>query len=97
MRNNNNQKSPVVEPIEIELPSKFAVIELPNSTVEATIMITAYHNGELVEGQMKMDMQAVQTAFHKADEGYIDEDMQFTLTEEGRRYCEELIKGEGLI
>lgn len=77
-------------PEEIELIEHRAMIELPEDSVEASIQCKVFHDGELVEVKKKLNMSDLRTAFKKADDGYIDDDDRFVLTDKGIEYLEGL-------
>lgn len=77
----------------IELLNHRAMVELPEHAVEVQMDIKVFENGELFSVVRSMDMEEIRTAFRKADDGYIDDDDRFVLTDKGRAYLEE-IEGE---
>lgn len=74
----------------IELMDHRAMVELPEDSVEAEIRCKVYHDGELVNITRKLQMSDLREAFRKADEGYIDDDDRFVLTDKGKAYLEEI-------
>lgn len=76
----------------IELTSVRAMIYVPENAVDGELTFTIYQNGELQKVSQTMDMNELREAIRKAEEGYIDEDDRFVLTDEGRRYMEEMMK-----
>lgn len=80
---------------EVELRSHFAVVELPDNTVEFELRCKVYDGGKLIQVRRMFDMAAVQEAFRKARDGYIDDDDRFVITEEGERFLEEMRKEYG--
>ena len=75
----------------IELTSVRAMIYVPENAVDGELTFTIYQNGELQKVSQTMDMNELREAIRKAEDGYIDEDDRFTLTDEGRRYVEEMM------
>ena len=73
----------------IMLTEKYIVLGIPEDTVEATITVKVYLDGELQTVEKKLCMSEVRAAFKEAEENYIPSDAVFQLTEEGRRYLEE--------
>ena len=73
----------------IELMNHRAMIELPENSVEVEIKCRVFHEGELLNVSRKMTMEELRTAFRKADDGYIDEDDSFVLTDKGLAYLDE--------
>lgn len=81
---------------ELVLDSKFAVIDLPINTIEAKITLKVYENGEMVTVERVLDLQEVLLAFKKADDGYIDEEDKFVVTDLGKQYLKEKYGDDGL-
>lgn len=69
---------------EIELTNERAILEIPENCVELTLNCTVFLDGKLQVVQRIMTMKEIQEAVRKADEGYIDEDDRFILTEKGK-------------
>ena len=80
---------PKEEPEMIELMNHRAMIELPENSVEVEIKCRVFYEGQLLSVSKTMTMEELRTAFKKADEGYIDDDDVFTITNKGRAYLEE--------
>ena len=76
----------------IELPEHRAMIYLPEDACEVTIKARVFMNGELINVEQTISMQEIREAFRKADDGYIDEDDRFVLTDEGKDYLEQLAR-----
>lgn len=74
----------------VELKEHRAMVCLPDSAVEATINAKVYHDGKLINVEKKMSMEDLREAFRKADDGYIDDEDRFVLTDEGRAYLDEI-------
>lgn len=74
----------------VELISHRAMVELPEDSVEAEILCKVYHDGELINVTQKLQMSDLRESFRKADEGYIDDDDRFVLTDKGKAYLEEI-------
>ena len=73
----------------IMLTEKYIVLGIPEDTVEATITVKVYLDGEIQTVEKKLGMSEVRAAFKEAEENYIPSDAVFQMTEEGRRYLEE--------
>lgn len=73
----------------IELPSSYAVIEIPDNTVELVITAKVLANGDIMPVQRTMSLKEVWKALQEAENGYIPSDTIFEITEEGRRWLEE--------
>ena len=74
----------------IELMEHRAMLCLPEDSVEVTINAKVYTNGEIVNVSKTYGMQDIREAFRKADDGYIDDDDTFVLTEKGKAYFDEI-------
>ena len=73
----------------VEIIQHRAMVEMPENAVEITIDAKVYHDGELISVKRKMDMSEIREAFQKADDGYIDDDDTFVLTDKGRAFFDE--------
>ena len=80
---------------EIELQSHFAVVELPDNTVEFELRCKVYENGKLIKVSRMFDIAAVREAFRKAEDGYIDDDDRFVLTDKGEQFLDEMRNAYG--
>ena len=67
----------------IELWEHRAMIYIPKNAVEVTINATVYEDGELMKVSKKLSMEDIRESFRKADDGYIDENDLFHITEKG--------------
>ena len=74
---------------EVELQEHRAMVYIPENAVSVTLNAKIFQNGKLMDVSKEMSMQEIQTAFRKADEGYIDDDDVFVLTDKGRQYLED--------
>ena len=74
----------------IELREAHAMIDIPEDTVEATLTCVVYIDGKLQTVCRKLSVQDVRDALRKGEEFYDDDDM-FVLTEEGKKYAEQLL------
>lgn len=74
----------------IELTEHRAIICLPENTVEMTVVAKVYENGELQTVEMTYGISQIREMFRKADDGYIDDDDRFVITEKGLAWLEEL-------
>lgn len=73
----------------VELSSSYAVIDLPDDTVEAKITATILRNGGLERVERTLTTKEVWKAFKEAEDGYIPSDAVFEITDEGRSWLEE--------
>ena len=74
---------------EIELTDHRAMIYLPEDAVEVNILVKVYYEGEIREVYKQIGMSELRDAFRKADEGYIDDDDTFMITDKGVAWLEE--------
>lgn len=73
----------------IELAQHRAMIEIPEDAVELTLHCKIFFDGKLVDVSRTMSMSEIRLACQKADDGYIDEEDTFVLTEKGRKWLED--------
>ena len=74
---------------EVELMNHRAMIEIPENAVELDLRIKVFENGELIKVGAKYSLNDIREMFRKADEGYIDDDDTFTITDKGLAWLEE--------
>jgi len=74
----------------VELMEHRAIIGLPENSVKVQVIATVFEDGDLQDVSMVYDLNDIREMFRKADEGYIDENDRFVLTDDGRAYLEEL-------
>lgn len=77
---------------EIELQSHRAMIEIPENALEIEMICKVYEDGGIIEAKRTLDMSDIREACRKADEGYIDDDDRFRLTDKGSAWLEGLMK-----
>ena len=79
----------------VELDNQYAIVEIPENCVELTLQCKVFLDGKIQTVMRTMDMNAIREAFDEykdAEEcGYIPPNAIFTLTEEGKKYAEELM------
>jgi len=80
------------EPEMVELMNHRAMVELPENAVEVTVNAKVYHDGRLINVGRTMDMEEIRTAFRKADDGYVDDEDTFVVTEKGKAWLDEQLK-----
>jgi len=73
----------------VELTEHRAMLYLPENAVDIRVIAKVYHEGELIEVEGNYTMEQIREAFQKADDGYIDDDDRFVITEKGRAWLEE--------
>lgn len=74
---------------EIELTEHRAMVYLPESAVKVVINATVFECGELHNVSKELSLEDIRKAFQKADDGYIDDDDVFVLTDKGAAYLED--------
>ena len=74
----------------IELKEEFVVLSIPSSTVELTINVKIYNDGQIIDAYRKLSIEEVREAIEEARKNYIPDDAVYRITEEGKRYLEEL-------
>ena len=74
----------------VELPEHRAMVMLPENAVQIQIIAKVFEDGDIQNVSMTYDLSDIREMFRKADEGYIDENDRFVLTDKGRAYLEEL-------
>ena len=76
---------------QVEVESDRAMIYIPHNSIEVEINAKVYNGGNKVEVLSRtMDMDEIKEAVRKAEEGYIDEDDKFEITDKGRKYLDSL-------
>lgn len=79
----------------IELKEHRAMMCLPENAVEVTMTAKVYADGELQTVSMTYDMKQIREMFRKADDGYIDDDDTFVITDKGYAYLDEMESKHG--
>ena len=74
----------------IRLDDDFIVLRIPKNTVELRMLLQVYVDHTLVPVTKDMDMFEIREAFKKAEDGYIDEDDEFVLSDEAKAYLNSL-------
>ena len=74
---------------EIELLNHRAMIEIPENTVALVLNAKVVHNGELIDVKREFSLAEIREMFRKADDGYIDDDDRFMITDKGLAWLEE--------
>lgn len=73
----------------IELTEHRAMVCFPEDAVEIEINAKVFHDSKLMEVRKVLSMQDIRESFKKADDGYIDDDDMFCITEKGLQWLEE--------
>ena len=74
---------------EIALLNHRAMIEIPENTVALVLNAKVFHNGELIDVERVFSLAEIREMFRKADDGYIDDDDRFMITDKGLAWLEE--------
>ena len=73
---------------EIELAEQYAVITLPENSVEAKIEVKIFEDGELITVQKIMNMGDIRNALKMGEEDFLPPDAMYSLTDRGREWLE---------
>ncbi len=73
----------------IELNGVRSMLSIPKNAVEIEMSIKVFENSEIIKVKRTLDLQEIREAIKKAEDGYVDEDDRFVITEEGRRFLED--------
>ena len=76
----------------VEVMEHRALIYLPENAVAVTMMCEIYdeEKKEIVKCSKTMSISEIRDAFTRADEGYVDDDDVYVLTEEGQKAYDQL-------
>lgn len=74
---------------EIEIDQDRAMLYIPHNALEGELEFKIYLDGKIQTVHTTLDQDELREAVRKADEGYIDEDDRFVLTDKGREYLNE--------
>lgn len=69
---------------------KDIIIPIPNNTVEMTIKLKVYENGEMFDAEQTFDLEGIKYAEDLFEQCCNGEYPVYTLTEKGREYFGEL-------
>lgn len=73
----------------IELEEHRAIMCLPANAVAVQVNVKVYEDGEIIDVGASYSLSEIREMFRKADEGYIDDDDTFVITEKGKAWLEE--------
>lgn len=73
----------------IEFGTHRAIMDLPENSVSINVIAKIYEKDELLEVSQKYDLEQIREMFRKADDGYIDDDDRFVITDKGLAWLEE--------
>lgn len=78
---------------ELDIPTAYAVLELPSAALEVTITAKVYLDGKIQDVQTIYDFDAVRTALKEAED-YFPPDATFYLSEKGKAEADKIIARE---
>lgn len=73
----------------IEVGTHRAIMDIPENAVSINLIAKIYEKDELLEVSQKYDLEQIREMFRKADDGYIDDDDRFVITDKGLAWLEE--------
>ena len=76
--------------MDIEISEDRAILYIPHNALEGELSFKIYLDGEIRTVVKTLNQDELREAVRKAEEGYIDEDDVFTLTEKGKQLAEQL-------
>ena len=71
---------------------KDIIIPIPNNTIEMTIKLKVYENGEMFDAEQTFDLEGIKYAEDLFEQCCNGEYPVYTLTEKGREYFENILK-----
>ena len=69
---------------------KDIIVSIPTNTVHITMDVTVYENGGIFEATQELDLEGIKYAENLFEQCCDGEYPQYTLTEKGREYLENL-------
>lgn len=72
---------------------KDIVIPIPTNTIEMTIKLKVYENGQMFDAEQTFDLGGIKYAEDLFEQCCNGEYPQYTLTEKGKEYFERLLEG----
>lgn len=70
---------------------KDIIIPIPNNTIEMTVKLKVYNNGEMFDAEQTFDLEGIKYSENLFEQCCNGEYPVYTLTEKGREYFEGLI------
>ena len=71
---------------------KDIIIPIPNNTIEMTIKLKVYENGEMFDAEQTFDLEGIKYAEDLFEQCCDGEYPVYTLTEKGKEYVENILK-----
>ena len=68
------------------------IIPIPNNTIEMTIKLKVYENGEMFDAEQTFDLEGIKYAEDLFEQCCDGEYPVYTLTEKGKEYVENILK-----
>lgn len=72
------------------IDERWAVMGLPENAVHVELTVDIYDGTKIKKIRKELSMDDIRQAFNRADEGYMDEDDGWVLTEKGIEYLNSL-------
>lgn len=69
---------------------KDIIVSIPTNTIEMTVKLKVYENGEMFDAEQTFDLEGIKYAENLFEQCCNGEYPQYTLTEKGREYFGEL-------
>lgn len=70
---------------------KDIIIPIPNNTIEMTVTLKMYENGQMLDAKQTFDLEGIKYAENLFEQCCCGEYPLYTLTEKGREYFEGLL------
>ena len=71
---------------------KDIIVSIPTNTIEMTIKLKVYENGEMFDAEQTFDLEGIKYAEDLFEQCCNGEYPVYTLTEKGREYFENILK-----
>lgn len=71
---------------------KDIIIPIPNNTIEMTIKLKVYENGEMFDAEQTFDLEGIKYAEDLFEQCCDGKYPVYTLTEKGKEYVENILK-----
>ena len=71
---------------------KDIIVSIPTNTIEMTVKLKVYDNGEMFDAEQTFDLEGIKYAEELFEQCCDGEYPMYTLTEKGREYLENILK-----
>ena len=71
---------------------KDIIVSIPTNTIEMTVKLKVYDNGEMFDAEQTFDLEDIKYLENLFEQCCNGEYPQYTLTEKGREYLENILK-----